>query len=176
MPDRVGIFIDGPNLYGSARRLTGKGQLAIPELVLWVAQGRDIAEVCYWTGILDQSVNPAAYAGQRRLLALIEQQIPNARIGRATLKRRGREWVEKGVDVGVTLDLVIGAMEDRWDVGVAVSGDGDLARAGQTVRAAGKRFEVAYCDRSLSNLLAHEADGLRRMSPAQIQQFQRPGN
>jgi len=141
-------------------------------LISWISEGRPIAEVCYWTGVLDQSVDPVAYAGQRRLFALIEQQIPHARIGRATLKRRGPDWIEKGVDVGVALDLVIGAMQDRWDVGVAVSGDGDLARAGRTVRALGKQFEVVYCDHSLSNLLQREAGRLRRLSRTQLQAFQ----
>ena len=40
MADRVGIFIDGPNLYGGARRLTGDGRLDIPALVSWIATDR----------------------------------------------------------------------------------------------------------------------------------------
>ena len=171
MAARVGIFIDGPNLYGDARRLTGEGRLDIPALVSWIAAGREIAEASFWTGQLDQSVNPAAYAGQRRLFARIERDVPNARIGRATLKQRGRGWVEKGVDVGVAMDLVLGAADDRWDAGVVVSGDGDLARSGGFVRAVGKRFEVVCCRGSLSDLLRREADLVTQLGQADLEPF-----
>jgi len=171
MAERVGIYIDGPNLYGGASRLTGNGHLDIPAFVRWIAQRREISDMCFWTGQLDQSVNPQAYAGQRRLFARIEQNVPNGRIGRAHLKRRGPSWSEKGVDVGVALDLVMGAYEDRWDVGVVVSGDGDLARAGSLVKEIGKRFEVVCCARSLSSLLRTEADGLTVLDAQALARF-----
>ena len=116
-------------------------------------------------------MNPAAYAGQRRLFARIEREVPNARIGRATLKQRGRGWVEKGVDVGVAMDLVLGAADDRWDAGVVVSGDGDLARSGGFVRAVGKRFEVVCCRGSLSDLLGREADLVTQLDQADLEPF-----
>ena len=171
MADRVGIFIDGPNLYGGARRLAGDGRIDIPAFVSWIAEGREITEMCFWTGQLDQSVNPVAYAGQRRLFARIERDIPNARIGRATLRPRGRGWVEKGVDVGVAMDLVLGASDDRWDVGVVVSGDGDLARPGGFVRDSGKLFEVVCCRGSLSSLLRREASRVTLLDQADLSQF-----
>lgn len=167
--ERVGIFIDGPNLYGGAKRLTGNGGVDIRALGTWIAQGRNIAELVFWTGQLKQEVNVTTYAGQQRLFASIEQNIPNARIGRAHLVKRFGRWVEKGVDVGVALDLVIGAYEDRWDVGVAVTGDGDLARAGSLVRSMGKQFEVAYCEGSLSGLLKAEASSLRKLDAVTVQ-------
>ena len=171
MADRVGIFIDGPNLYGGARRLTGDGRLDIPALVSWIAADREIAEVSFWTGQLDQSVNPVAYAGQRRLFARIEREIPNARIGRAALRQRARNWVEKGVDVGIAMDLVLGAAADRWDVGIVVTGDGDLARPGRFVREVGKRFEVVCCRGSLSDLLGREADRVTQLRQADLEAF-----
>ena len=156
--ERVGIFFDGPNLYKGAQREVGTGQLDIPALTLWLANGRTIAEVVYWTAVLNQAVNRAAYAGQRKFFSDLEKRIPNARIGRAAQRRRGNEWVEKGVDVGVALDLVMGAYKDRWDTGILVSGDGDMARAAQLSRAFGKRVEVVYCRNTLSSLLEAEAN------------------
>ena len=158
---RVGIFIDGPNLYGGARRLIGTGQLDIPAVVRWLARGREVAEVVYWNVQLRQSVDPVRYAGQQRLFHHIVQSVPNARIGQAHLRRRAGRWVEKGVDVGVALDLVLGAYEDRWDVGIVVTGDGDMARAGRLVSSMGKRLEVACCPGSLSGLLRAEAAEVR---------------
>ena len=171
MADRVGIFIDGPNLYGGARRLTGSGSLDIPALVSWIAAGREIAEMSYWTGQLGQRVNANAYAIQRRLFAAIEREIPNARIGRGTLRRRGGGWVEKGVDVGIAMDLVLGVTGDRWDVGVLVSGDGDFARPGAFVREAGKRFEVVCCRGSLSSLLRRASSSVTELNRVDLARF-----
>ena len=171
MSDRVGIFIDGPNLYGGARRLTGDGRLDIPAFVAWIAGGREVTEMCFWTGQLDQGVDPVAYAGQRRLFSRIEREIPNARIGRAVLRRRGRGWVEKGVDVGLAMDLVLGASADHWDVGVVVSGDGDLARPGRFVRDTSKRLEVYCCRGSLSDLLRREASSVVLMDRPTLSPF-----
>lgn len=171
MADRTGIFIDGPNLYGGARRLTGRGRLDIPALVRWLARGREIAEVAYWSGQLRQQVNAERYAAQQRFFADIANRIPGARIGRASLQRRAGRWVEKGVDVGVALDLVLGAYEDRWDIGIVVTGDGDMARAGQLVRAMGKTFEVACCPGSLSGLLRAHASEVRWLDGALLGGF-----
>lgn len=172
MAERVGIFIDGPNLYGGARRLTGEGRVDIAALTNWIAAGRTIAEMAFWTGVLDQSQDAEAYARQRRFFSHIEQQIPNSRVGRGTIQRRGNRQVEKGVDVGVALDLLAGAYEDRWDVGVVVSGDGDLARAGKLVKQMGKGFEVVCCSRTLSGLLRNEANGLIVLTEETLPQFQ----
>ncbi len=173
MVDRVGIYIDGPNLYGGARRLTGDGGLDIPALVRSIAGGREIADVRFWTGVLNQAYGADAYARQRRFFAAIEQQLPNARIGRASIRDRGGRQVEKGVDVGVALDLVMGAYEDRWDVGIVVSGDGDLARAGHLVAEMGKKFEVVCCARTLSGLLRAEAHRTTVLHADDLRAFQR---
>lgn len=170
---RVGIFIDGPNLYGGARDLTGDGRLDIPAFVQWVASGRSIEEAVFWTAQLKQSVDATKYAGQQRFFADIANRIPNARVGRAHLVRRQGRWVEKGVDVGVALDLVAGAFEDRWDVGIAVTGDGDLARVGPLLRDLGKRFEVVCCKGSLSGLLAAQADQVTTLDAAALSMFPR---
>ena len=171
--DRIGIYIDGPNLYGGTRRLTGDGGLDIPALVRSIASGREIADVCFWTGVLNQAYGAEAYARQRRFFAAIEQQLPNARIGRANIRDRGDRQVEKGVDVGIALDLVMGAYEDRWDVGIVVSGDGDLARAGHLVTEMGKRFEVVCCARTLGRLLRAEAHRITVLYADDLRAFQR---
>lgn len=173
MVQTVGIFIDGPNLYGSARRLTGDGRLDISALVQSIAAGRPIQEMCFWTGVLDQAQDLESYARQRRFFSHIEQQIPNARIGRGTIQRRGPVQVEKGVDVGVALDLVVGGYENKWDVGIVVSGDGDLARAGKLIKEMGKGFEVVCCDRSLSGLLRAEANSLTILKGADLDRLRR---
>lgn len=129
--------------------------------------------MCFWTGVLNQAYGAEGYARQRRFFAVIEQEIPNARIGRASIRDRGSRQVEKGVDVGLGLDLVVGAYTDRWDVGVLVSGDGDLARAGHLVAEMGKRFEVVCCARTLSALLRVEAHETTVLQAGDLRALQR---
>jgi len=156
---RVGIFIDGPNLYHCARRSGGGGgHLDIPAFVRWLAGDRELTEAVYWTALLQPEVDRDRATAQARFFAVLERSIPNARVGRATQRRVRDRWVEKGVDVGLALDVVLGAIKDRWDDCVIVSGDGDLRRAGLEARALGKRVEVASSASRLSPLLRAAAD------------------
>ena len=52
--------------------------------------------------------------------------------------------VEKGVDVRLATDMVAMGLQNRYDVAVLVSGDGDFADAVQIVKDAGKHVELAY--------------------------------
>lgn len=85
--------------------------------------------------------------------------------------RGNGRWVEKGVDVGVALDVVLGAFEDRWDTAVVVTGDGDIARAGRLARALGKGFEAVCCERTLSAALAAEANSLTTLTADVLEGF-----
>lgn len=164
MPDRIGVFVDGPNLYGGTRDLMGDGRLNIPRFSEYLRSGRQLEEFVYWQGQLKQEVDAKKYANQQRFFAEIENGIENARIGRATLHWRSGRWVEKGVDVGVALDAICGAYENRWDVAVIVSGDGDLAGIGRILHGMGKRLEVVCCAGRLSGMLADEADTVRELN------------
>ena len=55
------------------------------------------------------------------------------------------EWrgEEKGIDVMMSLDIVIGARDDLYDVAVVVSADTDLDPAIEAAVVAGKKIEVA---------------------------------
>lgn len=51
--------------------------------------------------------------------------------------------VEKGVDVKIAMDLLLDAIDDRYDTALLVSSDADFVPAVQHVRKLGKR--VVYC-------------------------------
>jgi uncharacterized LabA/DUF88 family protein len=54
---------------------------------------------------------------------------------------------EKGVDVQIAIDLVIGAVENKYDIAIVVSSDTDLIPAIKYVRSKGKRVEyVGFSD------------------------------
>ena len=53
---------------------------------------------------------------------------------------------EKGIDVHIALEMVMGAFRDQFDVAILFSGDSDLIPAIEEVRRLGKRCEVAAWD------------------------------
>lgn len=67
-------------------------------------------------------------------------------------------WVEKGVDVLIAVDLVLGAVRDEYDTAIVITGDGDLAGAGEAARLMGKTVVVVGLRRSLSYNLRRVAD------------------
>ncbi len=54
-----------------------------------------------------------------------------------------RHLVEKGVDVKIAIDMVLGAMNDEYDHAYLLSADGDFTPAISAVRNLGKRVLVA---------------------------------
>jgi uncharacterized LabA/DUF88 family protein len=50
-------------------------------------------------------------------------------------------FYEKGVDVKLAVDLIVGAYENLYDVAIVVSSDTDLIPAIQKVKALGKEIE-----------------------------------
>lgn len=58
--------------------------------------------------------------------------------------RDGRRYhVEKGTDVNLAVDMVVGAYEDCFDVAMLVAGGTDYLHASRAVQARGKR--VVWC-------------------------------
>jgi len=77
--------------------------------------------------------------------------------------KRGRivydnEIREKGVDVQIAIDLVIGAVEDSYDVAIVVSSDTDLIPAIKYVRSKGKTVEYVGFSNTPSLGMIKESD------------------
>ena len=65
----------------------------------------------------------------------------------------------------IAIDLLRFAWEDRYDVAVLVSGDGDFAYAVQTVKDMGKHVEVAAFPANLSWELVNVSDDREFFTP-----------
>lgn len=66
---------------------------------------------------------------------------------------------EKGVDSIVTTTLLVGALQDTYDVAILFSGDGDYAPVVDEVRAAGKKVYVAFFRDTPMHHLKQAANG-----------------
>jgi uncharacterized LabA/DUF88 family protein len=168
---RVAIFIDGPNLYKSVEALFGKGrgQIDILGLVELLGRGRPLVYCSYWTAPLNQRHDPQKYAAQQRFFRYLEQ-VPEIVVGLGHMRRYGGIWKEKGVDVGLAIDLLMYAGSDQYDVGILVSGDGDLARAvWVAVQVFNKGVEVVGVEGRVSWHLRKEASRYRTLRKQHLQ-------
>ena len=155
-PNRVGIFIDGSNLYHSLEENCGRMDLDFEAFTYKLAAGRPIFRVYYYNILQDERKGQNTQE-QGRFLATL-YTVPRFEVRLGTTKYRGEQMVEKGVDIMLATDLLQFALEDLYDVGILVSGDGDFSYAVQTVKNLGKYVEVAAFPANLSWDLAHLAD------------------
>src|SRR3989338_7165003 len=117
--ERVAIYIDGNNFYGYLKNSEiglRKGQKCdLNKLVDFLAHGRKIVSKRYYVGIarnIDGS--PTSFRivrGQQKFLAKIENQGFTVKRGRV-MYDKGRIR-EKGVDVKIAVDLIVGAIDDQ---------------------------------------------------------------
>ena len=167
MPDRLVLFVDYENVYWSARRAWHRwgAPLSIGEVwpdvlgeIIRDKTGpfgeRQLDEVRVYRGVASVAENPDWNAVARRQHEAWKQHSDvRVEVFEHTLKRRRircrvcgavRERLEeKGVDVNLAVDLVSGAHQRSYDVGVVCSTDTDLVPALRLARELGVRVENA---------------------------------
>ena len=91
---------------------------------------------------------------QQRLFAKLKKQ--NWEIFRGFIMKTGRDFHEKGVDVKIATDLIVGAYEDTYDTAILVSSDTDLIPAIAKVKELGKEIEyIGFGHKPSFGLQAH---------------------
>lgn len=146
MTKRVIVFLDWQNVYSNARRLFHNsydpymnGQVDPVRLGQWLAsrnQGQSLTQVRAYRGLPDATKQPKAYAANERQTA--SWVASGVEVTRRPLQypkgwpdacAQGEKPREKGIDVALAIDFVRLAIEDKYDVGILVSGDTDLKPA-----------------------------------------------
>ncbi len=110
--------------------------------------------------------------GQQKFLANLE--LEGFSIKRGRLMYDGGSIREKGVDVKLSIDLVVGAVDKLYDTAIVISSDTDLIPAIQYVqKALGKRVEyVGFSARPSFGMLKQSTAG-RIFSKEDIKDFQK---
>jgi uncharacterized protein (TIGR00288 family) len=78
------------------------------------------------------------------------------RLGR--LVKKGGTYIEKGIDVYIAVDMIQMAYENRYDIAILISGDGDLAQAVSVAKNRGKHVINACFDSCRSQHLLQVCD------------------
>lgn len=165
---RLAVFVDYQNLYHGARGAFGEAHeapgyghvrpLALGVLLRQLGEAvdseRELAQVRIYRGEPTAHSHPKLQAAYQRqveawrrhdMVEVITRPLRHSPTawdsdGRPSSWDTGRE---KGIDVLIALDMVLGAVRDEYDVAVLFSGDTDLVPAIDGVIEAGKRVENA---------------------------------
>ncbi|MEW6266277.1 MAG: NYN domain-containing protein [Thermodesulfobacteriota bacterium] len=153
MPKERALFlIDGSNFYYALQEAgLKKGDIDYRQLALHLARNREVVAIRFFICPVLPAGSPQA-KDQQRFFSALRRQGVTIRLG--TLVKRSRTCpscgavqgyrMEKGVDVLLAMDMVSGAIEDKYDVVYLVSCDADFAPVVEYVRVRGKKvFLVA---------------------------------
>lgn len=120
-----------------------------------------LARVLYYDACPDEVTDPDMEEYWRAIELLPDTE---ARFG----VLRGRRRRQKGVDGLVAVDMLVGAFNGLFQVGILVAGDGDFVPVVEAVRRRGVMVVVAAEERSLSDDLRRAADRVWPIDPSGI--------
>jgi uncharacterized LabA/DUF88 family protein len=172
--ERVAFFIDGGNFYQRLREagIPRGTKFDYSVLANFLARGRQIVSQQYYIGMVrnhDHSLQSQKLVdGQRKFLAKLETEGFVIERGRIVYDHKIRE---KGVDVKIAMDLIVGAIEDAYDTAVVVSSDTDLIPAIRYVISRGKKVEYAGFATRPSLGMTRECSLTILLLPEDLQKF-----
>ncbi|KKR97453.1 MAG: hypothetical protein UU49_C0030G0007 [Candidatus Magasanikbacteria bacterium GW2011_GWC2_41_17] len=139
------IFIDGSNFYFKMKSLEIKNlsKFKYRELCEYIAGERLIATAGYYVGVVrakfsDEKGQKMRLAQRKLFNHLHNQQVV---VHNGYLMKNDGVYHEKGVDVKIATDLLVGAYENLYDDAIVISSDTDLLPAMQKVKELGKNVE-----------------------------------
>ena len=172
---KIAIFIDGGNFYRKIRESTliPKGtRFDYDKFVEFLAKGRNIISKSYYIGIVrnyDKSKkSQKMIESQQKFLSGLENIGYKIKRGKIVYDNKIRE---KGVDVQIAIDLVVGSVEHNYDTAIIVSSDTDLIPAIKYVRSKGKHVEYVGFSQTPSLGMIKESDERILLTKEQIAQF-----
>ena len=143
----VAIFIDGSNFYKVLKYNKGRANIDFQKLAQKLVGNRRLLRVYYYTATVDQFSVPQLFKEQQKFLTKL-YHLPYFEVRLGYIKTYGegkdeKDWVEKGVDVKLAVDMLKLASTDAYDTAILVSHDGDFAYVVSAVKEMGKHVENA---------------------------------
>lgn len=142
---KVAIYIDGSNLYHKLKDLAVENTLDFNYRALadFLAHGRKVVSYRYYIGVVrakegNEKANKMR-TEQQKLFSNLEKQ--GFCIKRGYLMESGGKFHEKGVDVKIATDMLIGAYDNLFDTAILLSSDTDLIPAIKHIRYLKKEIE-----------------------------------
>jgi uncharacterized LabA/DUF88 family protein len=148
-PSRVTVFIDGANLFNSAKRRFGYKEpnadiAKLAKAVVALKPNRKIEAIYYYIGVpriehdnrrhgwWDRKITAMGKLGVKTIRRHLKPRDLNIDIsGVVHHKSTTMKLIEKGIDLRLGLDLVKYTLDQSFDIAIIFSQDGDLAEAVQ---------------------------------------------
>jgi uncharacterized LabA/DUF88 family protein len=141
------IYIDNSNLFSTARQIDPNLRIDYPKLFHLLLGARDLACV----KVYGSEPNPPI-AEQSSFYKFLRSQ--GYLITILPLKKIGKGYEEKGVDMALGMEMLIDGFQKHFDCAILVSGDRDYARLVERVRRdCGWSVEVAFFETGISSEL-----------------------
>jgi uncharacterized LabA/DUF88 family protein len=172
--ERILIIIDGNNFYHRLKELNLINLLFFDyeKFANFLAVGRSIISKNYYIGaIREEPNNPKSkqlMINQRKLTGKLQKYGWTIKFGHM-LKTDG--YHEKGVDVQIAVDILIGAYEDLYDTAILVSSDTDLIPALVKAQQMKKKIEYIGFSHKPSYALIKNSNIRRLLTKDDIEQF-----
>jgi len=175
--ERVVVYIDGNNFY----KYLKDNEINFPRGIKFdfmrfvsnLVGDRILVSKRYYVGVARNVDNTEKsknmVMGQQKFLAHLENEGFSIKRGRVMYD--SGKIREKGTDVKMAVDLVVGAVDDLYDTAVVVSSDTDLIPATQYVRYKGKRIEYVGFSHAPSLGMQKHADFSILLTPQGISEL-----
>ncbi len=176
--EKVAVYIDGNNFYGylkdKAINFPKDTRFNYSKFVQWLVGDRDCVSKRYYVGIArnfdNSEKSKQIIRGQQKFLQSLMNEGFTVKPGRVMYD--GGKIREKGTDVKMAVDLIIGAIEDKYDTAMLVSSDTDLIPAVQYIKYRKKKLEYVGFSHSPSLGMQKYADFTILLLPKDIEKFQ----
>jgi len=172
--ERVFILIDGNNFYHRLKelKLTNLLFFNYEKFSQFLIGQRILISKNYYIGaVREESNNPKSkelMIGQRKLTGKLQKDGWIIKFGHML---KTDDYHEKGVDVQVATDLLIGAYEDLYDTAILITSDTDLIPAIIKAREMKKKIEYIGFSHKPSYALIKHSDIRRLLTKEDINQF-----
>ena len=172
---RIFIIIDGNNFYHRLKEQDFKALLKFDyeRFANFLNNSRgELKTKCYYIGAVRENRNDLKSVelmkNQRILTDSLQKNGWGIKFGHLL---KSDVFHEKGVDVQMAVDLLVGAYEDKYDLAILVSSDTDLLPAIMKVRAMKKRIEYIGFRHRPSFALIANSDSKTLLFKEDIQKF-----
>jgi len=164
---RVAVFIDGNNFYFGLRKLYGVNKslkyFDFQDFANFFAGEGKVVGIYYYNASLDREFDSKKFQSQKEFFSKL-RQIPNFHLVLCKLLKRNipgtskHYYIIKEDDINMAVDMVDGSADNKFDLAILVSGDGDFVPAVRSVKKRNKRVENIYFTGSSSRSLKNHCD------------------
>jgi uncharacterized LabA/DUF88 family protein len=173
--ERIIVYIDGSNLYFKLKNLyiSHTSQFNYRGLAKYLTKNRILTDINYYVGAvqLNQHNKKTKKIHQGQLTLFNTLLDKNIKLHKGYLMKNNGVYHEKGVDVNIAVDILVGAYENLYDTALLLSSDTDLIPAIQKIKSLGKKLLYIGFKHAPSIALINHCTYFRLLSKQEILTF-----